>query len=113
MLSTSDGQRKKAPAEAYIDGCRPRGWRLAERGVVGVPEGGKVVTKTHERIFKVADEIGHLPNIHARSLITRRTGMIALVMGDITDPFYPEVLEILASKPQTAGERAVCSTYPR
>jgi DNA-binding LacI/PurR family transcriptional regulator len=68
-------------------------------------EGGKVAKKTRERILKVAEEIAYLPNIHARSLTTRRTGMIALVMGDITNPFYPEVLETFASRLQTAGKR--------
>jgi DNA-binding LacI/PurR family transcriptional regulator len=76
-------------------------------------EGGKVAKKTRERILKVADKIGYVPNIHARSLITRRTGMIALVMGDITNPFYPEVLEILASKLQTAGKRVVLFNVSR
>jgi len=70
-------------------------------------EGGKVAKKTRERILKVAEEIGYLPNVHARSLTTGRTGMIALVMGDITNPFYPEVLETFASRLQTAGKRVM------
>ena len=39
--------------------------------------------------------------------------MIALVIGDITNPFYPEVLEILASKLQTAGKRVVLVSVSR
>jgi len=68
-------------------------------------EGGKVAKKTRAKILKVAEEIGYLPNVHARSLATRRTGVIALVMGDITNPFYPEVLETFASRLQTSGKR--------
>jgi DNA-binding LacI/PurR family transcriptional regulator len=70
-------------------------------------EGGIVAEKTRKKILKVAARIGYVPNIHARSLITRRTGMVALVMGDITNPFYPEVLETFASKLQVAGKRVM------
>ena len=76
-------------------------------------EGGKVAKRTRERILKVADKIGYVPNIHARSLITRQTGMIALVMGDMTNPFYPEVLEALAGRLQAAGKRAVLFNVSR
>jgi DNA-binding LacI/PurR family transcriptional regulator len=70
-------------------------------------EGGKVSKKTRQRILKVAKKIGYVPNLHASSLITRRTGMIALIMGDITNPFYPEVLETFASRLQSAGKRVM------
>ncbi len=76
-------------------------------------DGGKIAKKTRERILKVAEEVGYRPNVHARSLITRRTGMIALVMGDITNPFYPEVLEIFASRLQTAGKRVMLFNVSR
>jgi DNA-binding LacI/PurR family transcriptional regulator len=70
-------------------------------------EGGRVSKKTKQRILKVASEIGYVPNAHASSLITRRTGMIALIMGDITNPFYPEVLETFARRLQSAGKRVM------
>jgi hypothetical protein len=70
-------------------------------------EGGRVSKKTRERILKAAKEIGYVPNLHASSLITRRTGMIALIMGDITNPFYPEVLETFARRLQSAGKRVM------
>lgn len=70
-------------------------------------EGGKVSKKTRQKILKVAKEIGYVPNLHASSLITRRTGMIALIMGDITNPFYPEVLETFATRLQSAGKRVM------
>jgi DNA-binding LacI/PurR family transcriptional regulator len=92
----------------------PARWGVSQSAVSrAFTEGGKVAKKTRERILKVADEIGYVPNIHARSLITRRTGMIALVMGDITNPFYPEVLETLASKLQTAGKRVMLFNVSR
>ena len=77
-------------------------------------EGGKVSKKTRQRILKVAKKIGYVPNLHASSLITRRTGMIALIMGDITNPFYPEVLETFAESPAECGQaRNVIAAIPR
>jgi DNA-binding LacI/PurR family transcriptional regulator len=107
------GNRKRLPRKpTSIDVARAVG--VSQSAVSrAFTEGGKVAKKTRERILKVADKIGYVPNIHARSLITRRTGMIALVMGDITNPFYPEVLEILASKLQTAGKRVVLFNVSR
>src|ERR1700722_8558605 len=70
-------------------------------------EGGRVSKKTKQRILKVASEIGYVPNAHASSLITRRTGMIALIMGAITNPFYPEVLATFARRLQGAGKRVM------
>jgi DNA-binding LacI/PurR family transcriptional regulator len=98
------GNRKRLPRKpTSIDVARAVG--VSQSAVSrAFTEGGKVAKKTRERILKVADKIGYVPNIHARSLITRRTGMIALVMGDITNPFYPEVLEILASQDNTQVE---------
>jgi DNA-binding LacI/PurR family transcriptional regulator len=107
------GNRKRLPRKpTSIDVARAVG---VSRSAVSraFTEGGKVAKKTRERILKVADKIGYVPNIHARSLITRRTKMIALVMGDSTNPFYPEVLEILASKLQTAGKRVVLFNVSR
>ena len=107
------GNRKRLPRKpTSMDVARAVG--VSQSAVSrAFTEGGKVAKKTRERILKVADKIGYVPNIHARSLITRRTGMIALVMGDITNPFYPEVLEILASKLQTAGKRVVLFSVSR
>ncbi|MBX3597546.1 MAG: LacI family DNA-binding transcriptional regulator [Rhizobiaceae bacterium] len=76
-------------------------------------DGGKVAPETREKILRAAEAINYVPNIHARSLITRRTGMIALVVGDITNPFYPEILDTLSKKLQTVGQRVVLFNISR
>jgi LacI family transcriptional regulator len=49
---------------------------------------GRVNSETAERIRAVAAELGYRANPLARALSTARTQMIALVISDITNPFY-------------------------
>ena len=50
-----------------------------------------VKKETRRRVLKVARRLGYCPNAVARSLVTRETRSIALVIPDITNPFFPEV----------------------
>lgn len=56
-------------------------------------EGAKVSEKTREKVLAAAEELGYRPNEFARSLITNRTKIIGLVMKDVQNPFYPQVLK--------------------
>ena len=53
---------------------------------------GRVNFETAERIRKVATELGYRANPLARALPTGRTSMIALVISDVTNPFYNEII---------------------
>ncbi|TBL76343.1 LacI family DNA-binding transcriptional regulator [Paenibacillus thalictri] len=60
--------------------------------------GASVSEKTRRRVLEAAELLGYRPNMLARSLITKKTNMIGLVMGDIDNPFYPEVLSKLSGE---------------
>ena len=53
---------------------------------------GRVNAATAERIRTVADELGYRTNPLARALSTARTQMIALMVSDVGNPFYAEVI---------------------
>jgi DNA-binding LacI/PurR family transcriptional regulator len=53
---------------------------------------GRVGHATRERILKAADELGYRPNPHARALLSGRTHTIAMVVSDITNPHYFELI---------------------
>ena len=55
------------------------------------------------RVVKAANKLGYQPNVIARSLITRRTNMVAIVMANLVDPFYPVVLDELVQQVQAGG----------
>jgi DNA-binding LacI/PurR family transcriptional regulator len=59
--------------------------------------------KTKLRVLQTANALGYQPNVIARSLITRRTNIVAIVMANLTDPFYPVVLDALAQQIQARG----------
>ena len=50
---------------------------------------------TRSRIRKIAESANYIPNTHARSLSGRHSGVIALMLGEVTNPFYPELLQHL------------------
>ncbi|WP_246040208.1 LacI family DNA-binding transcriptional regulator [Ectobacillus funiculus] len=55
--------------------------------------GASVSEKARRRVLETAKELGYRPNALARGLITNKTNIIGLVMREIQNPFYPEVLE--------------------
>jgi DNA-binding LacI/PurR family transcriptional regulator len=59
-----------------------------------------IAPETRGLVLKRAAEIGYRPNPFAQSLITKRTGIVGLVVSDITNPFYPEVLTRLTEQLQ-------------
>lgn len=48
--------------------------------------------KTRERILEAAEKIGYQASTVARSLRMRRSWSIGLLVADVTNPFYPEVV---------------------
>ena len=46
---------------------------------------------TRDKVLAAAEELGYRPNIHARSLKTNRTNTIALLVPDISNPFFADI----------------------
>lgn len=64
-----------------------------------------VKPETRKRVLEILRETGYVPNGLARALITRRTDTIGVVIEDITNPFYPQVIEMLSAELVAAGKR--------
>lgn len=47
--------------------------------------------KTRDKILKAAAELGYHPNLQARSLKTNRTYSLALIVPDISNPFFSDI----------------------
>lgn len=52
-----------------------------------------VKPSTKEKIQRLAHEMGYVPNTAARSLVTRRTDTIGIMMADISEPFYAQIIK--------------------
>lgn len=55
----------------------------------------KVRPEVRERILKAAAEVDYHPHAAARSLATGRTGLVGVLVPDITNPFFPPLLHSL------------------
>lgn len=67
----------------------------------------RVAATTTARVLDAARRLNYTPNLAARSLITRRTRTVGVVVSDITNPFYPELLEILHNEFALASYRTI------
>jgi LacI family transcriptional regulator len=52
---------------------------------------GEISEATRQRVLVAIEKLGYRPSKVARALVTQRTDTIGLVLGDITNPFFPEV----------------------
>jgi LacI family transcriptional regulator len=59
--------------------------------------------KTREKILAVAKELGYRPNLFAKSLRTKKTNLIGVVVWELTDPFFSEILQAIEQVLDKAG----------
>lgn len=64
---------------------------------------GRISPATAERIRRLAAEMGYTPSAVARSLVTRRTHTIGVVVTTIADPFVVNVINGIEDTAQAAG----------
>ncbi len=62
-----------------------------------------VSVETREKVLAAARRLGYRPNSLARGLAAGQNSLIGVVAGDITNPFYPEVIERLTRRLTSAG----------
>ncbi|MGH8844119.1 MAG: LacI family DNA-binding transcriptional regulator [Advenella sp.] len=65
--------------------------------------GASVSESTRNKVLAAAQRLGYRPNALARSLITRQSRIVALVMSYLENQFYPLVIEKLSQKLQKQG----------
>jgi LacI family transcriptional regulator len=53
---------------------------------------GEISEATRSRVKQVISELGYRPSLLARGLVQGKTFLVALIVPDITDPFFPELI---------------------
>jgi LacI family transcriptional regulator len=72
---------------------------------------GEISNTTRERVQQAIDRLGYRPSAIARGLATRRTRTLGLIVPDITNPFFPEIVRGAEDTAWQAGYTVVlCST---
>lgn len=72
--------------------------------------GTSIAQGTKARVLRAAKALGYQPNPLARGLITRRSGMVAILMAEVSNPFYPTVLETFARALSEQGKHVMLFT---
>jgi len=66
-----------------------------------------VTESTAKRVRKAAREIGYVPHVAAQTMRTGRSGNIGVLVEDLVNPFYPELLEALDREARSRNLRLV------
>ena len=74
--------------------------QTVSRAINNKPE---ISPKTRQRILAIARRLGYRPNSIARSLKTRRTSTIGLIVPDIANPFFAQVVRGASEYAYAAG----------
>jgi LacI family transcriptional regulator len=72
---------------------------------------GRVAEATRARVLESIDALGYRPNSLARDLVRRRTHAIGVVVGDLANTFYAELVKLLEVRVAAAAYTTiVCNT---
>jgi DNA-binding LacI/PurR family transcriptional regulator len=72
-----------------------------------------IAAGTRARVLEAARTLDYEPNRIASSLITRRTNIVAVIVGDMTNPFYVQALHCIGRTLQALGRQVLLFTVDR
>jgi LacI family transcriptional regulator len=72
---------------------------------------GKISDSTRTRVLRRAKQLNYQMNWVARSLVTRRTFTIGLLLPDFTHPFFAEIAKAVASTVRPNGYHVLVSYF--
>jgi LacI family transcriptional regulator len=79
---------------------------LSQSTVSRVLQGNTNVTPgARAKVLAALEETGYAPNLLARAMKTHSTGTIGVVVSNITNPFYPQMLQALSMAMERADRR--------
>ncbi len=64
-----------------------------------------VTSTTKRRVLAAIQASGYVPDVRARAMKTSRSGNVGVVVADLSNPYYPEVLEKLDNSLSSRGLR--------
>jgi LacI family transcriptional regulator len=76
-----------------------------------VNEEGGFGEATRLRVVEAIEKVGYRPNMLARALITRRTGTLGLVVPQMIDPFFAELVDGVQAAAKASGRTMIIAKH--
>jgi LacI family transcriptional regulator len=91
-IPRKNASNRRPGAVSIRDVARRAGVSIAtvSRAVNRIPT---VDPELAERVWHAIKEVGYLPNTQARALVSGRSHMLGLIVSEITNPFFPELVQ--------------------
>jgi DNA-binding LacI/PurR family transcriptional regulator len=70
---------------------------------------GTVSPETAERVWKVVKALGYHPDTNARALVSGRSRFLGLIISDISNPFFPELVKSFEELALKHGLEVLCA----
>lgn len=77
------------------------------RVLSGAPTTIPIAPQTRERVIRAARSLGYRPNPLARGLRGARTGLLGVIVREITDPFFASAIEAVSIEAAARGYNVV------
>lgn len=106
---TNQARQKKPPIPSAHDVARLAGVSQAAVSRAFNPD-TSISDTTRAKVLRAAKELGYRPNLLARSLITGRSGIIGVVIGNPRNPFFLEALDALSKRLSQVGRHLLVFT---
>ncbi len=90
---------------AALAGVSPRTVSRVVNGEAGFGEA------TRLRVLEAIEKVGYRPNMLARALITRRTGTVGLVVPQMIDPFFAELIDGVQAAVNASGRTMIIAKH--
>ncbi len=77
--------------------------QIAKRAKVSIATASRTINRVPtvkpvlaRRVWRVIEEVGYCPNTNARALVSGRSRTFGLMVAEITNPFFPEIVQTFA-----------------
>jgi LacI family transcriptional regulator len=68
---------------------------------------GQVSAKTRRHVLAVVRRLRYFPNAHARNLASRNSRTVGMIVSDIENPFFPEVIKSFETRARQLGYEVI------